>query len=178
MEVAGLMPARKYWFCGANVYCLCDWVSLHSVSCVTCQSSYLWKCINSYPCSTTQAVPAVCDQFRQKDVRAFHHCASQTRTNAFPIEKRFDRCYRCCLERRQCVYKCHYLAGMSAYCTHWGLLAARKGEVGGVYQPVWWTTKWIEWRMWWREREMEKWARNPHTHVHRREGETEVFGGK
>lgn len=33
------------------------------------------------------------------------------------------------LERVQCVYKCHYLAGTSAYCAHrgWVLLAVQRG---------------------------------------------------
>lgn len=76
------------------------------------------------------------------------------------------------LGERTVWYKCHYLAGASAYCAHrgWVLLAACRGEVGGVYQPVWWTTKWIEWRMWWREREGERrsewFFREKPTHTH------------
>lgn len=121
-------------------------------------------------------------------VHVFHQRASQTCTNAFAIGGGFDRGEGSSLEKGHFVYKCHYFSGTSAYCYRWAwvLRTAQRGEVGGMYQPVWWTTKWIEWRMWWRERERvsKKWrsewreysVRN--LHIHRKEAKLKFLVGR
>lgn len=151
------MPAKKYWFWRANVCCLCDWVSLHSVlmRVLPILISMVMLEFISMQCAIQ---PPICAHVTGSDKKGEPNVkcvcsSSMCLSNMY--RERFDRGYRSC-EDSVCV--CHYLAGTSAYCAHWGwvLLAAQRGEVGGVYQPVWWTTKWIEWRMWWTERERER----------------------
>lgn len=150
------------------------WLSFLAYACL----ARLYFCgrasIHTHELHLTASNRRLCDQLRQKERHAFHQCA---------VEERFDWGYRDCLDGGQYVYKCHYLAGTSAYCAlrGWVLLAARRGEVGGMYQPVWWTTKWIEWRMWWREgeRRRKEWLfREKPTHAHSQKEKLKFLVGR
>lgn len=103
-------------------------------------------------------------------------------TNAFAIKERFVRGYRSCLERGHWagMYKCHYLAGTSAYCAHWWWVLFVAQRRGGWHASVCLMDNKIniEWRMWWRERRRSEWLFSKGPHEHWREGETEVLMGR